>query len=121
MRRYKMWDKTEDICTLGQDSKTGKCRWTAEEYMDVKAQWAKNPNAKVVVAGGDINGMIFRSFEELKYSVQRRGLEIPEGLSDDEVLLLIEEFQDRKNDEPIAPSTEERIASALEFQNLLAM
>lgn len=121
IRRYKIWDKKEDIVLLGPDSRFGKSRWSAEEYMEVKAQWAKEPNAKVVVAAGSINGLIFRPFDDLIYSVQRRGFEIPDGLSDDEILMLIEEFQDQKNDEPSPPSAEERIASALEFQNLLAM
>lgn len=113
MARYVFWDKTSDIYTPGRDRETGKMVWTAQEYINNKAAWAGIPTVKVVVSGGAINGAVFMEFEAMKQSYISAGLVIPEGKTDEEILALIEEFEDNP---PIneTPSAEERTAAALE-------
>lgn len=118
-RRYKIWDKVEDIYTLGSDE-NGKAQWTAAEYIQAHAPWANNPNMKVVVGGGAINGTVFMEFSGMIDRYKRMGAEIEEGMADDEILEAIEKHEDRKPPEP-APDATERIAAALEYQNVASM
>ena len=71
MSKYKMWDKQEDIWTIVPEvfpeghprfGQPPKGRWSAEEYIEEHAPWAANPNCKVIVGGGDINGTVFMNF-----------------------------------------------------------
>ena len=118
MARYVFWDKTSDIYTPGRDRETGKMVWKAQEYIDNKAAWAAIPTVKVVVSGGAINGAVFMEFEAMKQSYISAGLVIPEGKTDEEILALIEEFENNPSIDEM-PSAEERIAAALEYQNLI--
>ena len=117
MARYKFWDKKEDIYTLGKDRDTGKMQWSAEDYISHKAPWAANPAVKVIVSDGPINGMVFQEFTVSRDQYIRMGMEIPEGATDEDILALMEAWEDRKPD--TAPSPQERIAAALEYQNLI--
>ena len=119
MARYAIWDKQSDIYTLGRDAETGKMRWTAQEYMDAHAQWAANPNVKVIVGGGAVNGTVFMEFEATKEFYARQGAAITEGMTDAEVLAAIEAFEDAPSPYT-GPTAQERIAVALENQNALA-
>jgi hypothetical protein len=118
MARYKVWDKREDIFTLGRDA-DGRARWTAAEYIADYAPWAENPNVKIIVGGGAVNGTVFMEFDETVAHYRRQGAELPDGLSDAEVLAAIEAFEDTPPEAP--PDANERIAAALEFGNLLNM
>ena len=118
MARYVFWDKKSNIYTPGRDRETGKMVWTAQEYINNKAAWAAIPTVKVVVSGGAINGAVFMEFEAMKQSYISAGLVIPEGKTDEEILALIEEFEDNPQIDE-TPSAEERIAAALEYQNLI--
>ena len=117
MAKYVFWDKQTDIYTLGKDKDTGKMCWTAQEYIDEKAPWAANPNVKVIVAGGAINGLLFMEYEATKEFYLNQGMEIPEGTSDEEVLSLMEAWDNRVI--VPEPDANERIAAALEYQNLI--
>lgn len=119
MSKYKIWDKTSAIYTLGKDPKTGKMSWTAEEYIESHAPWARNPNVKVVVGGGVINGTVFMEFDSTVEFYKKQGVAITENMTDEEVLAAIEAFEDTPQVPEI--SAEERIAAALEFNNLLNM
>lgn len=119
MSKYIFWDKQSDIYTLGRDTETGKMVWTAEEYLSQKAPWAMNPNVKVIVAGGAINGLLFMEYEATKQFYLNQGMQIPEGTTDDEVLVLMEAWDNRVI-EP-EPDANERIAAALEYQNMLSL
>jgi hypothetical protein len=120
MKRYAIWDKASDIYTPGRDAATGKQRWTAQEYIDSRAQWADNPLVKVIVGGGVINGTVFMEFEATVEHYKKMGAQIEDGMTDAEVLAAIEEFEDTPP-APGEPSPEERIAAALEFNNILQM
>lgn len=119
MSKYIFWDKQSDIYTLGRDSETGKMVWSAEDYINQKAPWAANPTVKVIVAGGAINGLLFMEYEATKTFYLNQGMDIPEGTTDDEVLGLMEAWDNRVI-EP-EPTAEERMAAAMEFQNLLKL
>ena len=121
MARYTIWDKQSDIYTPGVDAKTGKAQWTAEDYIASHAPWASNPAVKVIVGGGAINGTVFMEFEATKELYRRMGAAITEGMTDEEVLASIEAFEDNPPVLDPVPTPEERIAAALEYQNVLSM
>lgn len=120
MAKYKLWDKQSPIYTLGRDE-NGKMIWDAQEYIDTHAPWAANPAVKIIVADGPINGMVFMDFWNVKNRAIESGLEIPEGFTDEEVLGLLENWEDINNLPDQTPTAQERIAAAMEYQNLLTM
>ena len=91
--KYKIWDKKEAIFTPGPDRK-GKLRHTAQEYIDNHAPWAANPNAKVIVGGGAINGLFFMEYDMTVKFYKKQGAAITEGMTDEEILAAIEEFEE---------------------------
>ena len=119
MARYAIWDKESDIYTLGKDQDTGKMHWTAQEYINERAPWAGNPNVKVIVGGGPINGMVFQEYDATVAHYKKHGAAIEDGMTDTEVLAAIEDFED--NPPEMGPSAEERIAAMLEFQVLMSL
>lgn len=66
----------------------------------------------------DENGEVMWAFQNL--SAMRTMYEIDSSLSEDEALAKIEEIINTPPPEP-EPSTEERMASAMEFQNLMSL
>lgn len=118
MARYKMWDKVSDIYTIGKDEK-GRNVWPASEYIAKNAPWAGNQNVKVIVGGGVINGTVFMEFEATKEHYIKAGAAISDSMSDEEVLAAIEEFED--SPPKGEPTAEERIAAAMEYQNLMSI
>lgn len=121
MKKYKLWDKKEKIYTLGRDAQTGKMVWEASEYIEQRAPWAAEPDVKVVVSQGAVNGMVFMGLESMKKTYESMGLEIPDGVTDEQTLQLIEDFEALNNMADITPTAQERIAAAMEYQNLLTM
>ncbi|MDR3038862.1 MAG: hypothetical protein LBV21_06205 [Candidatus Adiutrix sp.] len=119
MPRYALWDKQSPIYTIGKDA-SGKSMFTAEEYIRDHANWAGIPGMKVIVGGGPVNGTVFMEFETTKEQYTRMGAAIEGDMTDAQVLAAIEDFE---NNPPASnePTAEERIAAALEFNNLLNM
>ena len=109
--KYKIWDKTEDIFTLGAE-KDGKYQYTAQEYIVNKAPWAANPNVKVIVGGGVINGLVFQEFSATVEFYKKQGAAITDDMTPEEALATIEYFED--NPPEGEPGPEERTAAALE-------
>lgn len=66
----------------------------------------------------DPRGEVMRSFENL--SVLRGINNLDEALTDDEAIAAIEAIRNAPPPEP-EPSAEERIAAAMEYQNLMSM
>lgn len=119
MKKYQIWDKKSDIFTPGRELDTGKNHFTPEEWLDRYA-WAKNPNAKMIISAGIINGAVAFEFNSTKELYIKRGAKITDDMTDDQVLLAIEDFEDNPpgaND----PTNEERIAAALEAQVMMAL
>lgn len=119
MARYAIWDKTSDIYTLGKDE-NGKNHWTAAEYISEHAPWASNPNVKVIVGGGGINGTVFMEYDATVDFYKKQGAAITDDMTDDEILAAIEDFEDNP---PVSEevTAEERIAAALEYQVMASL
>ena len=125
MRKYQFWDKVSDLVTPGVDPVTGRQVWPAQEYIEKFAQWAAIPGVKVVISTGVINCGFFDEFGKMKEAYIRAGAPITDGMTDDEVLEAIEYFEDH----PPVPEPEEdetailleRVAAALEFNNILQL
>lgn len=114
-KRYAIWDKVSDIYTpVG-----GKL--TAEEWI-AQYGWINAAGAVPVVAAGPINGALIDELGQMKTRCEQMGATFDEELSNEELLDAIEEFEDTPR--PVVeaePSAEERIAAALEYQNLLSL
>jgi len=110
--RYQIWNGTDDIYTP-----SGDC-FTAEEWA-ARYPWVKIPGAKMIITTGVINGGAAMEFGAAVAAYKARGAVITDGMPDDEVLAAIEDFEDNP---PGAgePTSEERIAAALEAQVMLA-
>jgi hypothetical protein len=118
MARYQIWNKIDPIYALAPN-KNGKAVWTAEEYINEVAPWAANPNAKAIIATGIINGAVFMELTSTVDFYKKLGVAIVDGMTDEEILAAIEDFED--NPPQADPSAEERIAAAMEFQNLMSL
>lgn len=107
MRRYQIWDKVSDIYTPSG------AHFTAEEWAERYA-WIKIPSAKMIITAPPINGGAALEWNATVEQYKRMGANIKDGMSDDQVLAAIEEFDDNPPgaDEP---SIEERTAAALEL------
>jgi hypothetical protein len=109
LKRYAIWDKeTEVITPIGEIL-------TPSEWME------RYPVAKkltTVCSAGDINGGFFGVLSQMKLMYENEGADFSEATTDEEVLEVIEAFEDARNEEAanIEPETtdETRIADALE-------
>lgn len=108
-KRYKIWNKEDDIFTHKGE------HLTAAEWLERYA-WANNPAAVPVVSAGVINGGLMDELGEMKRRAEQAGCVFQEGLSNEELLDAIEEAEDLLNDPAnFPPTVEERTAAALEF------
>ena len=121
-KRYAIWDKVSDIYTpVGE-------RLSAQQWID-RYGWIKAPGSVPIVAAGLINGALIDELGQMKNRYEQQGCTFTEAMSNQEILDAIETFEDQRAAEAKAaaeeaantPSAEERLAAAVEFQNLLAM
>ena len=114
-KRYAIWDKVSDIYTpVGE-------KLSPQEWIS-RYGWINAPGAVPVVAAGIINGAYSGELNQMKSGCESMGATFDEGLSNEELLDAIEEFEDTPR--PVVeaePTAEERIAAALEYQNLLSL
>lgn len=119
MARYKIWDKQEDIDFI-RAGKHRKASFTAMEFIEEIMPWAGKPGAKLVVSGEGLTGSFIAPFPQMKADYKAAGVPITEGMTDEEVLAAIEEFQ--KNPPGAGePSPEERTAAAMEVMAMNSM
>lgn len=111
MARYEIWDGTSDIYTPSGT------KYTPEEWME-KYPWVTIPGAKMIITAGKINGGAAMEFDATRDAYKKMGAAITNGMTDQEVLAAIEDFEDNP---PGAnePDNEERIAAAMEAQVLM--
>ena len=115
-QRYKLWNKTDIVKTrIGE-------RLTPEEWM------LRHPEAESdypIVCAGSINGDISDCMEDMLLRAGMAGFNTTLTLSANTAQTILDEieaWEDAKNAEAAnAISPEERMAAALEYQNLLAM
>lgn len=121
-KRYEIWDKVSDIYTpVGE-------RLTAQQWIQ-RYGWIKAPGSVPVVAAGLINGALIDELGQMKNRYEQQGCVFTDGMSNQEILDTIEAFEDQRAAEAKAaaeevantPSAEERLAAAVEFQNLMNM
>ena len=122
MNKYQIWDKKTNIYTP-----SGKM-FTPAQWISMY-EWINMPGAVPVISTGRINGKFSGELNEMKEMYEQQGCTFTEGMSNQEILDAIEAFEDQRAADAKAaaeeaantPSAEERLAAAVEFQNLLAM
>ena len=80
-----------------------------------------------VVAAGLINGALIDELSQMKSRYEQQGCVFTEEMSNQEILDAIEAFEDEQaanakaaaEEAAATPSAEERLAAAMEFQNLM--
>ena len=118
MAKYEIWDKKIAIVTTVPDYRTGKTRYTAQEYIDEKAAWAGLPDAKVIISGGKVNGAVFEAFDERVAFYRSQGVEITDSMTDREVLDAMEAYD---LNPPAPEPTEDELAERAAFEAVVAL
>jgi hypothetical protein len=112
MSKYAIWNKQDPIITpVGQV-------FTAEQWME-RYPVAKLDSIKIVCSGGEINGAFFGTLGSMVDMYTKQGCDFSACETDQDKLDAIEAFEDAKNTPNTEPTAEERIAAALEYQNLM--
>ena len=123
MSRYQIWDKVSQVITPSG------AVFTAGEWAD-RYPMSKIEGIMLVISGGVINGAFCGEFTSMRemYDKEMRnsGLEefeqgIPEGISPQATLDLIEAFEDTRNVPVDVVTAEDRIAAALEAQVMMSL
>lgn len=110
--KYKIWDRQETLITPIGEVLT-------PEQVITKYPAAQVPSVKWIIADQPINMAVFMEFEATKNFYKQQGVPITDDMSDQEVLDAISDWEE--NPPAPEPTADERIAAALEFQNILAM
>lgn len=115
LKRYGIWDKSSTIITPSGEI------FSADEWK-IRYPAAALDNIVVVCGAGEINGSFFGTLGQMVQMYEAQGADFSEATTDVEKLEVIEAFEDAMNQPPedTGESTpEERIAAALEYNNLL--
>ena len=114
MAKYAIWDKVSPIITpVGEVL-------SAEEWI-ARYPVAGLDSVTVVCATGEINGGFFGTLGQMRTMYENEGADFSGADTPEEVLKVIEEFEAAQNAVDPTPTPEERIAAAMEYQNLLSM
>lgn len=113
MSKYAIWNKQDPILTpIGEVIPADK--WIERHPL------AGIESIKVVCAGGEINGAFFGTLGSMVDMYTKQGCDFSACVTDQDKLDAIEAFEDAKNSPNTEPTAEERIAAALEYQNLMS-
>ena len=112
-KRYAIWDKQTTIITPIFEV------LTPEQWME-RYPVAAIPTITVVCGAGEINGSFFGTLGQMVQMYEAQGADFSACVSDEDKLQVIEDFEDAMNAPSTDPSAEERIAAALEYQNMMA-
>jgi hypothetical protein len=110
--RYKIWNGQDNLVTP-----IGEVLTPAQVIERFPA--AGIAGIKFIICDAPISMGVFMEFEATKRHYKQLGVPITPSMSDQEVLDAISEWEE--NPPAPEPSAEERIAAALEYQNLLNM
>lgn len=105
---YKIWNKTDILYTQGGKS------YTPEQIFEIKPL---SQTADFVICDAPINMGLFEEFNQFKLAYRKAGAKIQDTMSKQQVLDAITDFE-RNPPAPI-PTAEERIAAAMEYDNLM--
>ena len=107
MKRYAIWNKQDQVITpVGEVL-------TAEQWI-ARYPVAGLASIKVVCAAGEINGAFFGTLGQMKLNYENMGADFSACVTDEDVLRVIEDFEDAANTPVATQSAEERTAIALE-------
>lgn len=110
-KRYAIWDKETPIITPIMEV------LTPEQWVE-RYPVAKLDSITVVCSAGEINGGFFGTLGQMVQMYEAQGCDFSACTTDEEKLEAIEAFEDAINTPSTEPTAEERIAAALEYQNL---
>ncbi len=110
--KYKIWNKTDSLVTP-----TGKILTPQQVFEQYPA--ARIDGMKYIIADQPISMAVFMEFEATKAFYKQLGVPITDDMTDQEVLDAISAWEE--NPPAPEPTAEERIAAALEFQNLTSL
>lgn len=109
MKRYAIWDKVSPVITpIGEVL-------SAEQWIQ-RYPVAGVPSITVVCAAGEINGGFFGTLGQMVQMYEAQGCDFSACTTNEEKLEAIEAFEDAMNAPSTEPTTEDRIAAALEYQ-----
>ena len=114
MKRYAIWDKKSPVIVP-----TGKV-FTAEQWKE-KYPVAALESVIVVCAAGEINGGFFGTLGQMEQMYAAQGCDFSTCTTAEEKLEAIEAFEDALNAPSTEPTTDERIAAALEYQVMASL
>lgn len=113
MKRYAIWNKTDPIITPIGEVLTPE-QWIARYPV------AGVSTITVVCAAGEVNGAFFGTLGQMVQMYEAQGCDFSACTTAEEKLAAIEAFEDAMNAPSTEPTSEERIAAALEYQNAIA-
>ena len=120
--RYAIWNKKDDIYTPAGP------KLTADQWIE-QYGWLANPNTIPVISAGNINGAFIGELSQMKMQYQKQGAIFTDDMTNEQILDAIEAWEDERaeaakqaaEEAANTPSAEERLAAAVEFQNLMNM
>ena len=113
MSRYAIWNKTDHIITpIGEVL-------TSEQWIE-RYPLAGLDTITVVCAAGEVNGAFFGTLGQMVQMYEAQGCDFSACTTAEDKLEAIEAFEDAMNAPSTEPTSEERIAAALEYQNAIA-
>ena len=114
LTRYAIWDKQSPVIVP-----TGKV-FTAAQWKE-KYPAAALDSVTVVCAAGEVNGGFFGTLGQMEQMYASQGCDFSGCATAEEKLEAIEAFEDAMNAPSEEPSTDERIAAALEYQVMASL
>ena len=114
MAKYAIWDKASPVYTPSGEV------FTSEQWLE-RYGWGNIPGIKMVLAGGAVNGALCGNLADMVEMYTRAGADFSGCETDEEILAAMEYFDDNPPIVESEPTAEERIAAALEYQNLMSM
>lgn len=114
MSRYAVWNKQDPILTpIGEVL-------TAEQWIQ-RYPVAGMPSITVVCAAGELNGAFFGTLGQMEQMYAAQGADFSACETAEDKLAVIEAFEDALNAPSDEPTTDERIAAALEYQVMASL
>lgn len=114
MKRYAIWDKASPVIVP-----TGKV-FTAEQWKE-KYPAAALESITVVCSAGEISGGFFGTLGQMVQMYEAQGADFSACETAEDKLAVIEAFEDALNAPSDEPTTDERIAAALEYQVMASL